>query len=399
MLECGIRGRRRLAGVWEYVPGDLRGTDMEALNAFKNAALELLEPLYKVFSGGSATVGAVTQVLRGLLEKTGAEQKLAGMCGAFRSAGDPGRVREYERVYPEVLRLFRQMEELLGDEPISREEYAGILDAGLNEIRVGVIPACADRVSIGDLKRSRLGRIRALFLLGANDGIIPKTGSAGGILTDREKESLKACGVELSPTTREDLYTQRYYLYRMLTQPEEKLYVSFSGTDRQGKALRMSGIVGRLRKLFPDLPFTAAGTGASQEVCSEEQARRLFIRSLGEIAGEETGSTAQAEETFRKLYAWFAADPARKRQADSLTEAAAAACPAQPIGREAAERLYGSELTGSVTRLEAFADCPCAYFLKYGIGLCERRTWSVNAADIGTLTHDTIEIVFRRARK
>ena len=49
-----------------------------------------------------------------------------------------------------------------------------LLDAGMEEARIGVIPPSLDEVMAGDIERTRLKDIRALILLGVNDSLIPE---------------------------------------------------------------------------------------------------------------------------------------------------------------------------------------------------------------------------------
>ncbi|MEG0688549.1 MAG: hypothetical protein RR466_07660, partial [Hungatella sp.] len=90
------------------------------------------------------------------------------------------------------------------------------MDAGFAEISVGVIPATVDRVVVGDITRTRLNDIKVLFFVGVNEGMVPAAKAAGGILTDVDRESLKKQQMELAPTSKEDGFLQRFYLYLLL---------------------------------------------------------------------------------------------------------------------------------------------------------------------------------------
>ena len=111
-----------------------------------------------------------------------------------------------------------------------------MLEAGLSAADVAVIPPGYDSVTIGDIERTRLNHIRILFFIGVNDGVIPKAANAGGIISEYERELL-AEKVELAPGAREQAFIQRFYLYRNLTKPSEKLYVSYAKVDSEGKAI------------------------------------------------------------------------------------------------------------------------------------------------------------------
>ncbi|MFR3256232.1 MAG: hypothetical protein ACLTRS_02800 [Lachnospiraceae bacterium] len=133
--------------------------------------------------------------------------------------------------------LFDQIVELMGDETLEVRVLSDILDSGFEELSVGFIPAAADRLVVGDLMRTRLEHIRVLFVIGCNDGLLPKRADRGGILSDYDREILKGAGMELRLAAREEVFCQQYYLYLLLTKPSQKLYVSFSETSADGKAL------------------------------------------------------------------------------------------------------------------------------------------------------------------
>ena len=67
-----------------------------------------------------------------------------------------------------------------------------------------MIPPGNDKVTIGDIERTRLNHIKILFFIGVNDGVVPKAGNAGGIISQFEREKMVACHLELAPGAREN---------------------------------------------------------------------------------------------------------------------------------------------------------------------------------------------------
>ena len=141
------------------------------------------------------------------------QEKLTAFEKNFAEVNNREKAREYAQIYRLVMELFEQIEGLLGDEEISLQEFSDILDAGFGEIEMGIIPGGIDRVVAGDMERSRLKQVKILFVLGVNDGNIPKSSSGGGILSDIDREFLKDSEYELAPTPRQQMYIQRLYLY------------------------------------------------------------------------------------------------------------------------------------------------------------------------------------------
>src|SRR5699024_12505055 len=116
---------------------------------------------------------------------------------------------------------------VLREEKVTPQEYQQILEAGFLKVQVGIIPPTADQVLVGDVQRTRLADIKALFFVGVNEGVIPQPASGGGILTEAEREFLKERDVGLAPTQRADMGCQRFYLYLHMTRHSSRLFLSY----------------------------------------------------------------------------------------------------------------------------------------------------------------------------
>ena len=181
------------------------------------------------------------------------EEKLMAYEQYFTEQGELVKAKEYAQIYRLVMELLEQICGLLGDEELELKEFADILDAGFAEIKVGTIPQNVDKVVIGDIERTRLCEVKALFFIGVNDGIIPKSGGTGGIISDIDREFLQESEFELAPTPRQQMYIQRLYLYLMMTKPTEQLYLSYAKVDNEGKSIRPAYLINTVLRLFPEL--------------------------------------------------------------------------------------------------------------------------------------------------
>ena len=204
------------------------------------------ETVKDVFGSRKSTVREKTEALVHFLEALHIEEKLQDYEAEFRETGEVSLEKEYSQVYGLVITLFDRITALLGDEAVGKKEYSDILDAGFEEIKVGLIPAVVDRVVVGDITRTRLSHIKVLFFAGVNDGIVPSASGRGGILTEAERRSLKSRQVELAPTAREEGFLQRLYLYLVMTKPSDRLYLSYAASSSDGKSLRPSGLIGQV---------------------------------------------------------------------------------------------------------------------------------------------------------
>ena len=165
----------------------------------------------------------------------------------------------YGQIFEKTVRLFDKIAELLGDTKMSVKEFYEIVDTGLSDIEVGVVPPTVDRVLIGDITRSRLNHIKVLFFTSVNDGIVPKAPKKGRILSDRDRDILSGCGLELAPSDKQNSYIEQFYIYTILTKPSDHLYISYHKLSASLESMRPSYLLGRISSIFPSLHLPGDG--------------------------------------------------------------------------------------------------------------------------------------------
>lgn len=392
VLAFGIRGYQKWNTPWERVGRAWKNLNLTELNAFREQVMGPLSVLRGEFRRDDVTVGVMTDAVLQLLDTCAAEEKLQAYREYFNDRGEYRLAREYGQVYEMVRELLLRLKQLLGDESVSRREFARILDAGFEELSLGVIPAAVDRVVVGDITRTRLAHVKVLFFVGVNDGIVPMRKEHGTLLSDKEREFFGNHRIELAPTAREDSFRQRFYLYLMMTKPEQKLVLSYSVMGTDGKGRRASHLIGELRQMFPALLVTECRRELQEGIYSAAEARQMLIEGLRQFP-QVTG-----RDELLEVYRWFAASDDYRAEAEKLVEAAFYAYQKQGIGHAAASALYGRIVGGSVTRLEQYAACAYAHFLRYGLELMERQRYELAAADIGNLFHDSIDLCFQKIK-
>lgn len=386
----GIRGRKRWSEAFTYREEDPEGEEaalisLAACNVMRERLMEQLAP----FLMPLRTAGDMVRALYDFLVANEVQQKLSDFEKAFQEKGELARAREYAQIYPLVIDLLDQIEGLLAGEELTLKEFADILDSGLAEITVGTIPQNVDRIVVGDIERTRLKQVKALFFLGVNDGNIPK-GSGGGIISDLDREFLRESDIELAPSPREQMYIQRLYLYLNMTKPSDTLILSYARVGEDGRSLRPAYLVELLQGLFPGLAAKMPEREAVEEqLMSGADGVGFFTDILREYAaGRLSGEERRTLVTFYRCYE---KNPQYREQVGNLVETAFARHEDRPLSRAAATALYGASLLNSVSRLEKYAACAYAHFLQYGLRLRERGEYSFEAADMGNLFHSVLE--------
>ncbi|MCR5715455.1 MAG: PD-(D/E)XK nuclease family protein [Lachnospiraceae bacterium] len=390
LRACGIRGKSRWSRMFDYLPA---ASDKEeamqtlaAFNAIRRSLMDLLEPLLNLPKMASASQR--TRVLYDIVVAESVQEKLQALSEELEAAGDLIRAREYRQIYPYIMELFSQIDELLGDQPLDDREFADLLDAGFSEMEVGNIPGSIDRVVVGDIERTRLGNTRVLFFVGVNDGNIPKRTDKGGIISDIDRDYLEQSAWELAPSPRAQMYIQRLYLYMNMTKPSDLLYVSWVRSGNDGKALRPAYLVDTMKGLFPQMEVVhPEEIDELYRVENRADSEQLLADGLRRAA---EGSWSEKEQQEVALLLKALRGSREEREIKDLLEAAFIRYRELPLDAKLASALYGEHPQGSVTRLEEYASCGYAHFLKYGMKLREREDFRFEAADMGTLFHEVL---------
>ena len=394
VIRTGARGYRTYSRLFtrrtEELQENAEGSEqaeektMERLNRIRQQFMDAVEILHM---GSQEKAGDYVSHLYDFLEQNQVQQKLLNYQQQFEKEGDLSRAREYAQIYRLVMDLLDQVYELLGEEEISRQEFADILEAGFGEITVGTIPQNVDRIVVGDMERTRLKQVKVLFFLGVNDGNIPKNTSKGGIISDMDREFLIESGTEMAPSPRQQMYIQRLYLYLNMTKPSEQLYLSYAKVNSEGKGIRPSYLIDTVRKLFPAMSVEYPQNRSRLE---QIEGRQEGARYLAEELREYVEGTLPEEERqdFYLMYRAYEADAAGR---GLLTRAAFRRYRESGLSRIVARALYGQQLENSVSRLETYAACACRHFLQYGLSLQEREEFGFEASDMGTVYHAVLE--------
>lgn len=386
-LALGIKGKKSWSSLFTRTYGGLKDAEeLERLNEIREKIMRGFEPLMR----RSGTVGELVRALYEFLVENRVQQKLAAYEASFTAGGDLVRAKEYSQIYRLVMDLLDQLNGLLGEEKMGREEFADILEAGFGEIKVGTIPQNVDRVLVGDMERTRLNGIKVLFFVGMNDGNIPKSSKKGGMISDIDREFLTGSQWELAPSPRQQMFIQRLYLYMNMTQPSDKLYLSYTKTDGEGRAVRPAYLIEMVKKLYPGICETYPETDSLEEKLETAEDGISYLADLFRLYAQD----ALGEEKESLLYglgSYFRGRPDFEKRAERLKDAAFYQYRDKSLGKAVANLIYGNVLENSVSRLEKFSACAYAHFLQYGLTLKEREEYAFEDVDMGNVFHGVLE--------
>lgn len=394
VIRTGVRGYSKWSRLFTH-KADETGEDEEALLRINDIRERMMNQISCLHGKTKDTVENYVNQLYEFLVANKVQEKLVNLEKMFTEQGDLAKAREYAQIYRLVMDLLNQIYELLGAETITLQEFADILEAGFGEIQVGTIPQNVDRILVGDMERTRLKQVKALFFLGVNDGNIPKSASKGGIISDMDREFLKESDMELAPSPRQQMFIQRLYLYLNMTKPSHYLYLSYAKVNREGRSVRPAYLVDVIKKLFPQIaveypqnrPMLDMVVTSGEGVDYLAQGLRLYVQGM---------SSPKEEQLFLTLYEAYGETEELRALRDNLTQAAFRRYRESGLSRQVARALYGKLLENSVTRLETYAACAYHHFLQYGLSLKEREEFGFESVDMGNIFHAVLETFAER---
>ena len=363
-------------------------SDLEKLESMREAINRELSGLFKV---KNATAKEMIAALREMIDNNSSEEKLRSYKERFEALGDLKKAREYDQIYSKVTALFDQIEGLIGDEKLDISEFKDIITAGIGEIAVGTIPQDVDRIIVGDIERTRLKEVKVLFFVGVNDGNIPSNAGGGGILSDIDRQFLIDLGtdVEFAPTPRQQMYIQRLYLYMNLTKPTDKLFLSYAELSGDGKSLSPAYLIAKLMGMYEGLTVERPEENSLEDQLVSRKDGIYTLSSL--MCDYARGFKTDENKKYISALSKAISDDKANALIERLTEEAFKHYESRPLSKMVALALYGATLENSVSRLEQFASCAYAHFIKYGLRPLEREDYEFDASDLGNVFHKVLE--------
>ncbi|QUL99030.1 MAG: exodeoxyribonuclease V subunit gamma [Candidatus Fermentithermobacillus carboniphilus] len=402
VLAYGIKGEKWVSPEpWKYrrryylgedeEPG---GTDQrwDSVDATRRKAVESLGKFYSFLRENTHDLpaGAISRAIYDLLVDLKVPERLSAWQKEAEEQGDLARALEHAGIWDKLLEILEQAAEILKDQPCDLRSYASLLNAGLEDIRLGTIPPSLDEVLVGSLDRSRQPSARATFLLGALEGVLPKRHDEEGIFTDREREIILSSGIDIEPSSRIRQLHEKYLVYIALTRPSERLYVTYPLGDEEGKSLTPSWVVDHIKKVFPEKEEITVSVDPPG-LLPEDLDYVVPARAYG-ILNRRLALLRQGLDpgpVWKEVYRWLVSPerlPVARKILGSLNYTQKVA----PLGKSLAMSLYGTPLITSVSRLETFQACPFQHFAEDGLGLKERELFRLDPAGAGTFLHEAL---------
>ncbi|KNF09410.1 ATP-dependent helicase/deoxyribonuclease subunit B [Gottschalkia purinilytica] len=380
VLEYGIKGNTWLE---EFKYGD----EKEEINEIKNKFIAPFVNLKNKLKSKNKIIDLTRYVFEFLTEMN-IENKINDLIETQKLKGNLEYVNENTQIWNTIMEVFDQLVEILKDSNISLKEYIKILESGLNNYEIGIIPPTMDQVLIGNLERSRSQDIKALFVVGVNDGILPSGFSDGGIILDDEKVIMKESGIEIYSDNQTKVKEERFSIYSAFTKPSKYLYISYALGDLEGRALRPSTLIDRFKKIY-NIKIESDVVKTSENNLKLISRPNPTFKYLAENIRENLDGNP-IDDIWWDVYNWYYNNKDWNEKRKLVIDGLFHSNQEENIG-EYSNSLYDLPFRSSISRLEAFANCPFSHFINYGLKPKERKEYSLKMPDVGTLFHNSIE--------
>ena len=364
--------------------------ELELLNDLRK---QIINPLIKLKEkiDEEKTAKNISKQIYLFLTEQNIEEKINKKINKLKEENFLDLAKEYEESYRIIIDILDEINLIFGEEKITIDKFIKILKIGLKNSELGKIPGTQDQVIVGDTDRSRSRKTKVVFIIGLNDGVFPSINKNQGFLDDEDRESLKIENIEIAKGTLENLYDDNFNIYKAFTTAEERLFLSYASSDNDGKPLRASNLIFRIKKIFPNLiEGSDIIKKENLDLINEKISYDDLILKINEM---ENGISP--EKLFFVLYKYYAQNKNYKNILNEnikyinfkLNE---------KLKKENIDKLYGNRLNTSISKLEKYRSCPFSYYLQYILKLKDKEELKVQSFDTGSFMHDVINSFFEQ---
>ena len=367
-MKWGIKQTKWYKGEWNFKEDSKN--DEDRLEKMKNLRKLIVEPLlnFKTEVDRSRDVTTITKCLYDFLIKNKIDEKLENKIKVKIEEGNNEAAAEYKTSYKILMDVLDEIVLVFGNDKITFDKYMQILKIGLGNSGLGKIPASCDQVIVGDVDRSRSHKVKAIFIIGLNDGMFPSINRNEGYFNDKDREYLKTNGIELAKGTLDRLYEDNFNIYKAFTTSEEKLFLSYSSSDSEGKSLRPSIIIAKIKKIFSNIKEESDLLEKKFYIVNEKV---TFDELLVNLRNLKDG--IEIEEYWYDIFSYFYQNEKWKYKLENSLKGIYFTNKTSNISEEAINKLYGNVLRTSISRLEQYRACPFSYYLKYRIKIIRKK--------------------------
>ena len=361
---------------WTQNPNGTGSADARAsallseLNALRR---RVVAPLLRFKAAAGKTGATLAEAIYQLLCDFKVAEQMAAMAENYRGeeGANPWETHQNRRLSREYMKLYGTLTDILddihavfADAPLSiyaMEELIGLCG---EQTALNVAPPTQDAVLMGEVAHSRPEGVRALYVVGANQGILPVPAGDSGLIADRERQFFTAADLPCNATMQQHNLQGQHRLYAALFSAEEGLTFSFSSFNMKGDPLIPSLYIDRIKALTDLTPILRSDMDLYDFALTPDGAREL-------IGWEPALQQAILDALGEKI-------PAAREKEERLPSAVC-------------QKIFGDRLRLSYSQISTYQNCPFQYFMEKTMKIQPVEPITFDAANIGTFVHHGME--------
>lgn len=391
-LKWGIKQNK-----WkkEFAYGNYEEKDKAEIERLEQIRKDLVNPLMNLKHkiDENKTVRGISKAIYEFLVEQQIFEKVQEKIEELNIIGQVDLANEYENSLQNIIEILDEIVLVFDEDKITIDKYNQILKIGFKNSSLTKIPGTQDQVIMGDVDRSRSHKVKAIFIIGLNDGEFPSVRKDEGFLNDSDRDILKQDGIELAKGTIDKLYEDSFNIYKAFTTAEEKLYLLYSSSDMQGKALRPSMLINKIKKIYPMIQEQSDVIEKKSEILNKKTTYEELIANLSKLKEQDS-----IEKIWYYVYDYYKKDAEwNEKLQQSLNGLSYTNIP-EKIEQNNIDRLYGNTLVTSISKLERYRSCPFSYYLQYGLKIRPQEELKIQTLNTGTFIHEVIDEFFETVK-
>lgn len=392
-LKWGIKQNK-----WkkEFTYGNYEEKDKAEIERLEQIRKDLVSPLMNLKHkiDENKTVEGISKAIYEFLVEQQIYEKVQIKIQELNEIGQIDLANEYESSIQTIIEILDEIVLVFKDDKITIDKYNQILKIGFKNSSLTKIPGTQDQVIMGDVDRSRSHKVKAIFIIGLNDGEFPSVRKDEGFLNDADREVLKQNGIELAKGTIDKLYEDSFNIYKAFTTAEEKLYLLYSSSDMQGKALRPSMLINKIKKIYPMLQEQSDVIERRSEILNKKTTYEELIINLSKLKEQDS-----IEKLWYYIYDYYQKNSEWNEKLKQSLKGLEYTNIPDKIDQNNIDRLYGNTLITSISKLERYRSCPFSYYLQYGLKIKPQEELKIQTLNTGTFIHEVIDEFFGTVRE
>ena len=391
-LKWGIKQNK-----WkkEFAYGNYEEKDKAEIERLEQIRKDLVNPLMNLKHkiDENKTVRGISKAIYEFLVEQQIFEKVQEKIEELNEIGQVDLANEYENSLQNIIEILDEIVLVFDEDKITIDKYNQILKIGFKNSSLTKIPGTQDQVIMGDVDRSRSHKVKAIFIIGLNDGEFPSVRKDEGFLNDSDRDILKQDGIELAKGTIDKLYEDSFNIYKAFTTAEEKLYLLYSSSDMQGKALRPSMLINKIKKIYPMIQEQSDVIERKSEILNKKTTYEELIANLSKLKEQDS-----IEKIWYYVYDYYKKDVEWNEKLQQSLKGLSYTNIPEKIEQNNIDRLYGNTLVTSISKLERYRSCPFSYYLQYGLKIRPQEELKIQTLNTGTFIHEVIDEFFETVK-